>query len=105
MLRERSFTLGKQADCDLVFDRARFAHISARHCEILYDPEGYQLRDHSREGTWVNDRPVIESVPLRPGDWIRLGPDGPLLRFLGQPLPAGSGQWAAGGGQWAVGSE
>jgi hypothetical protein len=22
---------------------------------------------------------------LAPGDWIRLGPKGPVLRFLGQP--------------------
>jgi hypothetical protein len=104
-LRERSFILGRQPDCDLVFDRARYAHVSAHHCEILYDPEGYELRDHSREGTWVNDRPVIESVPLRPGDWIRLGPDGPLLRFLGQPGETNSGNPAAGSGQWAVGGE
>jgi hypothetical protein len=95
-LRERSFTLGRLADCDLAFDRSRHANVSPRHCEILYDPEGYQLRDYSREGTWVNDRPVTEPVMLRPGDWIRLGPDGPVLRFLGQAEAVGGRQWAVG---------
>jgi hypothetical protein len=89
LLCERSFILGRQADCDLVFDRIRYAHVSPRHCEILYDPEAYQLLDHSREGTWVNDRPVTGPVPLHPGDCIRLGPDGPVLRFLGQAPTAG----------------
>jgi hypothetical protein len=95
-LRERSFTLGRLADCDLAFDRVRYPNVSPRHCEILYDPEGYQLRDYSREGTWVNDRPVTEPVLLRPGDWIRLGPDGPVLRFLGQAEAVGGRQWAMG---------
>jgi hypothetical protein len=99
LLRERTFILGRQPDCDLAFDRARFVHLSPRHCEILYDPEGYQLRDLSREGTWINDRPVEDLVPLRPGDWIRLGPDGPLLRFLGQTFPVGSGPWSVASGQ------
>jgi pSer/pThr/pTyr-binding forkhead associated (FHA) protein len=44
------------------------------------------LRDHSRNGTLVNDRPVIGELPLRAGDWIRLGPAGPLIRFLGKPV-------------------
>jgi hypothetical protein len=89
LLCERSFTLGWQPDCDLVFDRARYAHVSPRHCEILYDPEAYQLRDQSREGTWVNDRPVTAPLFLRPGDCVRLGPDGPVLRFLGQGQTVG----------------
>jgi hypothetical protein len=42
------------------------------------------LFDRSREGTLINDAPVEGSALLRAGDWIRLGPDGPLLRFLGQ---------------------
>jgi pSer/pThr/pTyr-binding forkhead associated (FHA) protein len=56
------------------------------------------LRDASREGTWVNDQPVTGPVLLRPGDWIRLGPDGPVLRFLGQSEfahPHDGGQWPA----------
>jgi pSer/pThr/pTyr-binding forkhead associated (FHA) protein len=58
--------------------------VSARHCEILCERRGFSLRDRSRNGTWINDRPVSQQAPLNPGDWIRLGPDGPLLRFLGR---------------------
>jgi hypothetical protein len=100
-LRERTFTLGRQPDCDLVFDRGRYPHLSARHCEILYDPEAFLLRDLSREGTWINDQPVTAVVPLRPGDWVRLGPDGPVLRFLGQADSARPlrDQWSVASGQ------
>ncbi len=44
----------------------------------------FTLFDRSADGTWVNDSPVAGPVQLRPGDWIRLGPDGPVLRFLGR---------------------
>ncbi|HXG12212.1 MAG TPA: FHA domain-containing protein [Gemmataceae bacterium] len=78
------FTLGRRTDCDLVFDSAEFPGVSARHCEIIYDRRTFFLRDRSRNGTLVNDRPVVQQVILQPGDWIRLGPGGPLLRFLGR---------------------
>jgi hypothetical protein len=83
LLDDPCFTLGRQPDCDLVFDSEAFPTVSARHCEIVYDRRAFFLRDWSRNGTLVNDRPVEQQVALRPGDWIRLGPGGPLLRFLG----------------------
>jgi hypothetical protein len=85
LLRDRNFTLGRRHDCDLVFDRSRFPAISPWHCEIVYDPRRYFLKDLSREGTWLNDRPVTQLVMLRSGDRIRLGPEGPVVLFLGQP--------------------
>ena len=39
-------------------------------------------------GTFLNESPTEPTVPLRPGDWIRLGSNGPLLRFLGQAVEA-----------------
>lgn len=79
------FVLGRQPGCDLVFDSALYPSVSARHCEILPDARGgFILRDRSRNGTLVNDRFISQQTPLRPGDWIRLGIGGPLLRFLGQ---------------------
>jgi FHA domain len=83
------FTLGRQPSCDLVFDSARYPTVSARHCEIVLERRGYLLRDRSRNGTFLNERPVAQQAFLEPGDWIRLGVDGPVLRFLGQ---AASGQ-------------
>jgi hypothetical protein len=80
------FTIGRQPGVDLLFDGEQWPHISARHCEIIYDRRAHVLRDRSREGTLVNDLQATDVVQLRPGDWIRLGPAGPLLRFLGQSV-------------------
>jgi hypothetical protein len=83
-LRDRVFQMGRHADCDLVFDSELYPTVSGRHCEIIYERRTYVLRDHSRNGTLVNERPVIGELVLQAGDWIRLGPGGPLVRFLGQ---------------------
>jgi pSer/pThr/pTyr-binding forkhead associated (FHA) protein len=90
LLTDPTFTLGRQPGCDIVFDSDTFRGVAARHCEIVYDHRTYMLLDHSRDGTLVNDCPVAGSVVLRPGDWIRLGPDGPVLRFLGRTSLNGS---------------
>jgi hypothetical protein len=79
------FTLGADVSCDMVFSREQYPSVSARHCEIAYDHRAYTLRDRSRQGTLVNDRPVKRQTALHSGDWIRLGPSGPVVYFLGQP--------------------
>ncbi len=79
-------TLGADAGCDLVFSREQYPTVSAKHCEIAYDHRAYTLRDRSRQGTLVNDRPVKRQTSLHSGDWIRLGPTGPVVYFLGQPV-------------------
>jgi hypothetical protein len=84
VLTSGAFTLGRHPDCDLVFDSEVYPTVSARHCEIIQDRLGYLLRDRSRHGTLLNDRPVTGPATLHPGDSIRLGPNGPVLRFLGQ---------------------
>jgi hypothetical protein len=84
LLGAGSFTIGRMPGVDLLFDGERWPGVAGRHCEIVYDHRAHILCDHSRQGTLVNDQPATQAVPLRPGDWIRLGPDGPLLRFLGQ---------------------
>ena len=83
------FTLGRQLGCDLMFDGALHPDVAPRHCEIVFDHRTYLLKDRSRTGTLVNDRPVHQQLQLHPGDWIRLGPDGPLVRFLGQAADNG----------------
>jgi hypothetical protein len=84
LLDRPSFLLGRQPTCDLVFDSDTYPTVSGRHCEIVLDGRGYTLCDRSRHGTLVNEQMVAQPTPLSPGDWIRLGPDGPVLRFLGQ---------------------
>jgi hypothetical protein len=86
LLGTASFTIGRQPGADLVFDGELWPSVSGRHCEIVYDHRAHMLCDKSHKGTLVNDRPATQAVPLRPGDWIRLGPDGPVLRFLGQSI-------------------
>jgi hypothetical protein len=86
MLGSQPFTLGRHPNCDLIFDSSQHPTVSAYHCEIISERGSFILRDHSRNGTLINDRPVIGELPLRAGDWIRLGPAGPLLRFLGKPV-------------------
>ncbi len=78
------FTLGRQSSCDLVFDASAYPAVAPRHCEIIHAGQGYTVWDRSRSGTLINERPVQQSAALQPGDSLRLGPDGPLLRFLGQ---------------------
>lgn len=85
LLHDRNFTIGRRYDCDIVLERDLYPAISPWHCEIVHEPRRYLLHDLSREGTWLNNQPVAQPLPLSSGDWIRLGPDGPLLRFLGQP--------------------
>lgn len=78
------FTLGRDPVCHLVFDAERFPSVSSRHCEIVLTGGVYLLRDRGRHSTLVNDCVVTQPTALHSGDWIRLGPGGPLLRFLGQ---------------------
>jgi hypothetical protein len=82
-LSQVTFTVGRHPGSDLVLETSLYPTVSARHCVIVYNHGTYTLCDQSRHGTLVNDTRVAQSVALRAGDWIRLGPDGPLLRFLG----------------------
>jgi len=84
LLQGPCYILGRHPACHLVFDGDLYAAVSPRHCEILHENNMYMVFDRSRDGTLLNDRTVEGSSILRPGDWLRLGPDGPQLRFLGQ---------------------
>ena len=84
-LTKAVFSLGRDPACDLVFDTELYPSVSARHCDIALDRDAYLLLDRSRHGTLVNDHRVHVQAPLYSGDWIRLGPGGPVLRFLGRP--------------------
>jgi hypothetical protein len=83
LLSTGSFVIGRLPGLDLVFDPEMWPKVSPRHCEIIYDHRTHMLCNRGREGTLVNDCLATQAVPLRGGDWIRLGPEGPLLRFLG----------------------
>jgi pSer/pThr/pTyr-binding forkhead associated (FHA) protein len=50
-------------------------HVSGRHAEVQFRIDGVAaVRDlDSRNGTWVNDRPVKDELPLKLGDKLTLG--------------------------------
>src|SRR5262249_18266745 len=83
-----SFTLGRQPGCDLVFDAETHPDVASRHCEIRCQHQTFVLCDYSDRGTLVNEGVVETPLVLSAGDWIRLGPGGPLLRFLGNAAGA-----------------
>jgi hypothetical protein len=84
VLREPSFSLGSHVGCHLVISPQRHPGVAGRHCDIQHDRRAFVLHNRSQGGTLVNDHPVVGSVVLHAGDWIRLGDQGPMLRFLGQ---------------------
>lgn len=74
-------TLGRHPAADLSFDEPASAGVSARHAVLIHTAEGWLLRDlESTNGTWVNGSLLEGDQLLAPGDQIRLGPAGPLLR-------------------------
>ncbi len=84
LLHGATFTVGTQPGCNLVLDAQEHPRVADRHCDVVFDRRTFLLFNRSRQGTQVNDAAVTGSVVLRAGDRIRLGADGPVLRFLGQ---------------------
>lgn len=78
------FVIGADADCDLAVEAAGHPMVSKQHCEIVLERRHHVVRDRGRAGTFVNEVAVAGQMLLRPGDSIRLGPGGPVLRFLGR---------------------
>jgi len=73
------FTIGRQADRNLVFSNAQ---ISRQHAIIHHDDDGYFIQDlGSRHGIVVNGT-RRETARLQAGDRIQLGASGITLVFL-----------------------
>lgn len=54
--------------------------VSRSHAQVRFTGRGWTLRDlGSSNGTWVNNRRITGSVPVRPGDRVRFGTVGFLL--------------------------
>lgn len=48
--------------------------VSRAHAQVRFTGTGWTLRDlGSSNGTWVNERRITGSVPVRPGDRVRFG--------------------------------
>lgn len=89
------FTLGRGADCDWSFaDPERV--LSKRHCAVEYLSGGWQVRDLSSNGTFLNGagEPVGRDQvrPLRDGDRLRLGSYEIECRVM-EEAGFGEGRW------------
>ncbi|MFC3501029.1 FHA domain-containing protein [Micromonospora krabiensis] len=70
-LRPAPQVIGRAPTVDVV---VHDPHLSRRHAEVWLAPEGASLRDlGSTNGTWLNDRRIVDVEQLADGDVIRLG--------------------------------
>jgi ABC transport system ATP-binding/permease protein len=92
-----AIVVGRAPDCHLVFAAER--GVSGHHAEIRQSGAGFELVDtNSTNGTFVGDERVTARA-LKPGDQIRFGYMGPLVRVdfdvLAQPMQPHPGVDAA----------
>ena len=77
--------LGRRHDCTL---RIPLPVVSRRHCQLTQNSDSIKLRDlGSRGGTFVNGKKVDaeKDVPIKPGDYLRIGPLTFVCQIDGQP--------------------
>lgn len=74
--------LGRHPLSDARFDADRDLEVSSQHAAILRQGDQFILRDlGSRNGTFVNGKPVTGDVPLEDGAVIGFGRKGPSVEF------------------------
>lgn len=56
--------------------------VSRRHCSVRLADGEARVTDHSRYGTWLNERRVEGEAVLKAGDVLRLGSPGTELRLI-----------------------
>ena len=72
VLSEAKIIVGRSPECHI---RLASAEISKQHCLLRSGPQGISVTDlGSRNGTFVNDQPITQETPLKPGDRLRIGP-------------------------------
>ncbi len=75
---------GRSSDNDLQFDAEKESMVSRKHGNIAKGdtPGTFTITDHeSLNGTYVNGDKITGTQPLRPGDEITLGANGPKFVF------------------------
>lgn len=73
--RREAVLIGRSRDCECVLADAT---VSRRHALLTFSGAEWRLRDlASVNGTFVNNRRVIDDVEVRPGDQVQFG----LARF------------------------
>ena len=81
-IQASGLVIGRDASADIVVaDNA----VSRKHAEIVAVDSGYELRDHSSNGVFVNNERIDGPRLLARADVIRVGNE--ELRFYADPLP------------------
>lgn len=87
-ISEGFITVGRKAECSLMFDPLREREVSTKHGYIEAKSDGFYLVDNnSTNGTFVNGE-RIQRTQLKNGDTIQFGKNGPLAGVAienGQP--------------------
>lgn len=74
--------LGRHPLSDVRFDAERDLDVSARHAAIVSKGDGFVIQDlGSRNGTFVNGQRITADTPLKDGDVIGFGANGPAVEF------------------------
>jgi pSer/pThr/pTyr-binding forkhead associated (FHA) protein/soluble lytic murein transglycosylase-like protein len=85
LLRDETTSVGRSSENDVVLGDA--AMVSARHLEIRKEGDAFHVRDlNSTNGTYLDGQRISEAT-LQPSNVIRLGADGPELRFVVEDAP------------------
>jgi S1-C subfamily serine protease len=85
--------LGRHPLSDVRFDAERDLDVSSRHAAIVRKGETFVLQDlGSRNGTFVNGKRITADTPLKDGDVLGFGANGPAVEFhvieAGVDMPA-----------------
>ncbi|MDY6792462.1 MAG: FHA domain-containing protein [Thermodesulfobacteriota bacterium] len=85
--KERSFTIGRRSDNDIVIENLA---VSGNHAKIDSAGDGFVLTDlHSKNGCFVNER-LVTSHWLKHGDIINIGKHSLVFEYLqNETRPAG----------------
>ncbi|MCD4831774.1 MAG: FHA domain-containing protein [Anaerohalosphaeraceae bacterium] len=75
--------LGRRPDCDLCIP---LQVVSRRHCQFSQEEQSLKIRDlHSSNGTFLNGEKVLDSIDVKPGDKVQVGPLTFTVKIDGRP--------------------
>ncbi len=82
-LQQPIILIGRDANCDVAFDPARFPKVSGIHAELRQQDGQVIVIHRSRSNrTLLNEQPLERDTPVKVGDRIRLGFTGPTITIV-----------------------
>lgn len=79
---EEELTIGRDPSNTIAFDQEKDLVAGRKHAKIIRQGDGFAIIDlDSRNGTFINGQRVTGQSPLKPGDVIEFGVNGPKIRF------------------------